>query len=469
VTSRREQLEAYRFVTRRIGSAVLFGEPETNELPMRRLGLSTFGSVMIAVLAVAVVGVIGFINPSGNASWKNSQSITIEKETGTRLYYHDGRLSPILNFSSALLIVGQASPPINSVSRNSLADVPRGAAYGIVGAPDLLPSQQQLVKDPWSVCAGTIVQPTGQKLYVGVSVGGAINGDPLGTKGLLVQPTGSQDVYLLWNNHRLRINDPAVARASLGWATASVVQVGPAFLNAVTAGPDLARPSIDGAGQPGPAIAGRSTKIGDVVELNNTPQYFVVLSDGLSVLPETAAKLLLAGSQPVQLDPQAYASAPRSTRPSVVPSGYPLGSIPELAAMNAPTSTVCASLSGASGTDVTLSTLSETPSTFTDTDRSVPPSTGTPSEPTADRVSVPGGHGAVVRDVPSPGVTTGTLYLVTDSGIRFPVASTTDLAALGYSGVDPTPISTNILNLLPTGPTLSVANARKAVVSTSDR
>jgi type VII secretion protein EccB len=466
VTSRREQLEAYRFVTRRIGSALLFGEPETNELPMRRLGLSTFGSVMIAVLVVAVVGVIGFINPSGNTSWKNSQSITIEKETGTRLYYHDGRLSPILNFSSALLIVGSPNPPVNTVSRNSLADVPRGTAYGIVGAPDLLPSPQQLVKDAWSVCAGTIVDPsTGQKKYVGVSVGGGVKGDVLGSQGVLVQPTGSSDVFLLWNNRRLKVPDANVERASLGWATASVVEVGAAFLNAVPAGPDLGKPAIDQNGQAGPTLAGRATRIGDVIELGNTPQFFVVLADGLAVLPATAAKLMLAGGQPIQLDPATYAAATKSKVQSVVPEGYPLGDVPQLAAMNAPTSTVCASLSSSNGSDVEISTLASTPPAFTDRDPTAPPATSTPSTPTADRVFVPGGHGAVVRDLPAPGVTTGTLYLVTDAGMRFPIASQTDLGALGYGDVTPQTISTNVLSLLPTGPTLSIQAARIAAVT----
>jgi hypothetical protein len=80
-------------------------------------------------------------------------------------------------------------------------------------------------------------------------------------------------------------------------------------------------------------------------------------------------------------------------------------------------------------------------------------------------VFVPGGRGAVVRDLPAPGVTTGTLYLVTDAGMRFPIASQTDLGALGYGEVTPQTISTNVLSLLPTGPTLSVQAARNAAVT----
>ena len=50
--TRRDQVQAYRFVTRRIVSALLSGDPETNELPMRRLGMAVFGSVIAAAVVL---------------------------------------------------------------------------------------------------------------------------------------------------------------------------------------------------------------------------------------------------------------------------------------------------------------------------------------------------------------------------------------------------------------------------------
>ena len=57
------RLQAYRFVTRRIVSALLSGEPETTERPMRRFGLAVFGSAMVAAIVFAGVGVVGFLFP----------------------------------------------------------------------------------------------------------------------------------------------------------------------------------------------------------------------------------------------------------------------------------------------------------------------------------------------------------------------------------------------------------------------
>jgi hypothetical protein len=65
--------------------------------------------------------------------------------------------------------------------------------------------------------------------------------------------------------------------------------------------------------------------------------------------------------------------------------------------------------------------------------------------------------------LPARGVTTGTVYVVTDRGIRYPVGSAADVAALGYAQVTPVAIPTTFLELLPTGTPLTAALARKPV------
>jgi hypothetical protein len=82
---------------------------------------------------------------------------------------------------------------------------------------------------------------------------------------------------------------------------------------------------------------------------------------------------------------------------------------------------------------------------------------------TADRVVVPAGRGALVRAVPAPGITTGTVYLVTDQGLRHPIGSDADIAALGYGGALPVPVPTTVLDLVPVGPALSAADANAFV------
>ena len=48
-------------------SALLSGDPENQDLPMRRLGMAIFGSAMLAVIIFAVVAVYGVYNPGGGS------------------------------------------------------------------------------------------------------------------------------------------------------------------------------------------------------------------------------------------------------------------------------------------------------------------------------------------------------------------------------------------------------------------
>ena len=84
-------------------------------------------------------------------------------------------------------------------------------------------------------------------------------------------------------------------------------------------------------------------------------------------------------------------------------------------------------------------------------------------DPIANQVTVPPGKGALVRAVPGPGVSTGTIYLVTELGIKYPVSGTSVLSDLGLNGVRPAPLPQTIVSLLPTGPTLAESAALREV------
>src|SRR5262249_1723714 len=140
--TRREQHNAHRFLTRRIVSAMLSGEPESNELPMRRFGMAVIGSVLVATLALAGIGIYGPLSRGGGAPAENV--IIVEREPGAKYLYLQGQLHPVLNWTSALLIVGQPTPTVQTMSRTSLRDIPRGRPVGIVDAPDSLPDKGSL-------------------------------------------------------------------------------------------------------------------------------------------------------------------------------------------------------------------------------------------------------------------------------------------------------------------------------------
>jgi hypothetical protein len=81
----------------------------------------------------------------------------------------------------------------------------------------------------------------------------------------------------------------------------------------------------------------------------------------------------------------------------------------------------------------------------------------------ADRVLVPRGGGALVEAAASPTAPpgSGTVSLVTDAGVRYPLASADLLGPLGYGGVAPVRVPAGLVALLPDGPALDpVAAAR---------
>jgi type VII secretion protein EccB len=455
VRSRRDQLQAYRFVTRRIVGAMLAGEPETTDRPMRRLGIATFSGLMVGALTLGAVGAFGLVRPGHARSWTDGRNVIVVKETGTRYVYRGGTLYPVLNYASARLLAGPGGGTVG-VSARSLEGTPRGGTVGIPGAPDALPAPDRLDDAAWAVCAaGT---GTGDAPFTGVLVGAARDGRRLDSTGVLVRTAGG-DTYLLLHSRRLAVRRGDETLSSLGWASERPVPVADGFLGAVTAGPDLEPPPVDGAGSAGPALGRYArTTVGEVFRVGDAQQYFVLTRTGLAALTPTAAIVLLAGTAPGRLTPDEFAAAPRDDT-AVLPDGYPR-ELPSLAATDPTTPpALCAVYPGGPGgqPDVEVRILDRVPPALAGT-----PGTGGAA---ADRVVVPPGRGVLVRALPAPGVTTGPVFVVTDQGVRYPVPSAADLAALGYGDVAAQLVPTSFLGLLPTGPALSAGAANRVVHS----
>ncbi|MFC4065160.1 type VII secretion protein EccB, partial [Actinoplanes subglobosus] len=289
--TRQEQVQAYRFLTRRIVSGLLWGEPETSERPMRRFGLSIFGSAMIATIVFAIIGVIGFVSPSGGKLSDNV--IAIERETGARFVYLGGTLYPVVNFTSARLIAGSPTPTVQTVSRESLRDLPRGAPVGIPNAPDALPDPKSLIGLPWSTCSMRRT-PGSTALVTHLLVGSVpAGGKDLAAESLLVSAGSGPEatLFLLWNGQRLKVPDRAML-AALGLSSTTPIPVGLPLLNSISAGPDLQVPAIPGAGQPGSQVDGRPGVIGQVYGYGN--QFFTLLQGGLTPISEVLARMMQA-------------------------------------------------------------------------------------------------------------------------------------------------------------------------------
>src|ERR1700689_2402121 len=104
--SRRDQVQAPAYVMARLTSALVHGEPDAPESPLRRTGLGSFGGLLLGTLAVAAFLVWGLISAGHKAAALRAGELVVAKETAARYLYAGHELRPVLNWSSPLLLTG---------------------------------------------------------------------------------------------------------------------------------------------------------------------------------------------------------------------------------------------------------------------------------------------------------------------------------------------------------------------------
>ena len=467
--NQRDQAHAYRFLARRLSSALVRDDPDSPDAPMRRLAIASFGSIMVAALAVAGVGIFGVLRPGGATAWKSGQAMVLEKETGSRYLYLGGELHPVLNYTSARLVLGKPTFSIVSVSRASLSGVRIGAPIGIQRAPDELPTPATLVTGPWTVCSLPAQDQSGAATaIVRVSVGGSATGSLLGaSRGLLVR-TADGSLYLIWNGLRELIPGGQAALVALSYASATPLVVGDAWLSVLPDGSDLKPPPVPDLGRPGPAVAGRRSKIGQVFVSAGTASYYVAERGGLAPISRTGALLTLA-------DPAARTLYPGGQAKPISVSAAEVATVPTLAdaspqdqprrppqLLNLPGGQGDVCVVYRPGPDSAPEIRTATVAASAVRTFAQPPQFDSRGLELAGQVQLPVGDGAVAAALAQPGVSTGTTYLITSQGVKYPLASTDLLTSLGLQGVRPVQVLNVLLDLLRTGPTLDRSAALRA-------
>jgi type VII secretion protein EccB len=330
-----------------------------------------------------------------------------------------------------------------------------------------LPTRKDLLTDPWVVCSqrdGASGAPT-SRLVIGGARGGHVlaSADAAAPEALLAAlPNGRQ--YLIYNGHKFALPQPQLALAALGM-TGGPTTVAPAVLNALPSGADIRAPAIPGAGSVSKTVS--SAKVGQLYTATapgGTRAYGVVLADGLDEISEVQANLLtadpqsaVAGQRPTELSITAYAAMPRSPVKLFAERGAALPKTTPKPMM--PSTSVCASVRNAtgSGTRVLLDvTVADNDLTVTDG-----PGVTTSGTPLADKIAIRRGHGVLVESMSSSTATGGTLSLVTDSGTRCAIANRDVLGRLGYGDVTPVRLPAELVTMLPAGPALDPAAARR--------
>jgi type VII secretion protein EccB len=455
--SRKDQVQAYFFVVGRLVAAVTHGHPDALTTPNRRTATGTVLGVLLALLLVAVFFILGLFIPGGNNAWRKPGAIVLDSDSGARYVYLDGQLRPALNYVSARLASGN-NEPLVSVSAGSLTGAPVGQPIGIPGAPDGVPTAARLDTGAWTVCVG----PSGAatpvvSVLMGRSPGAALDGN----QALLVStPDGAR--HLVWQGSRHRITDPA-ASTVLGYGRATALPVSTSWLNPIPPGRDLGVPPTPRAGEPGPPVDGRPSRIGQVFEQRDaaldTEAFYLLRPDGLAALSPTSAALALASPSaakaypdsvpaPIPIAPGAVSRLPSSRSADLV-DGLPVRPPQVMIPPNGAVPCV-RYVPARDGPPMAVPEVRPTADAVAGAGAGGPP----PAGPNPPHLSIPAGSGALVRGGPG-----GPVFLVTDNGNRFPLVGDDVLGRLGYSPGTVVPLSQELVDLLPAGTPLSTADA----------
>lgn len=457
--TKRDLLQAHRLMTQRAGQALILGEPDQPEQPLRRLNVGTFSGVMVAVLVAAAFGISGLLMGGGSKGLTDGGILLIEKETGSRYVWCQPQgapkkvLCPVANYSSAKLALGQQGGKQKSVSAKALSEFPRGPMIGIAGAPDTVPEAKRLVRGPWSVCVRETPGPDGRPRSVVSLVGGQkVGGQELSPTAGVVVSTG-MDNWLIWKNQRLKLAPNALTMMG----SPQPVPVSPAFVNAMPAGPDFKAPAIPGFGSRTTLLGG--TRVGQVFKVTGvaggTDSWYVMMSDGVTRISAVQAGLIQSlPSYGLERDKPLAPGDATSHQSSQQLAGDLPETRPEIAPYSADQA-LCViypdTSDGSQDARLTIGGAKDLPLPIQ------------PSGSGVDNVVLPPGSAILA------GVLTGrvdaisTYVFVADNGRKYPLKSPETAQALGYQisaeDNDSVPVPANLLAMLPEGPVLDPGTA----------
>lgn len=443
MASKRDLVEAQTFSRRRLLTAFTSGAPGGRELEPTKPLRGVVAGVSLSVLLVLGSLGLGLLSPTLPDGW-DDQSLVIVEGDGSRYVGIRGTLHPVLNVTSARLVLDSGAFHVVDVSEDDITDAPRGATLGIPGAPDELPLAGRLTATGWQAC----VAPGGRT---------ALTLDPDAPApvvdadaGALVEVAGTLYLVADGTRHRIPTADEAAVLRALGLDTADPVAAGADWLNLVPAGSDLAPLTVPDAGSAALPEGGLpvDTRVGTVVEVSGVGdgarRYVVDARGELAPLSDLAYPLYLLGAGDLAAEPlrvtAAEIAAVRTSATPVAPADLP----EQVPALAGPGTTACLALTTGDEARVDL-VLRD----------------GAPAEP---GVRVAPGSGALVRAQTTEGAA-ATVRLVDGSGRAYPVPDASDevLARLGYAPDDVTRVPPAWAELFPTGPDLTVDAAATEV------
>ncbi|MBZ9638487.1 type VII secretion protein EccB [Streptomyces sp. PSKA30] len=504
MASRRDELNAYTFAKRRTLASFLQPSPSGSEEGAPKPLSAVWPGVVVGIVILAVFGAIGLFSPTAPKGWDApGEHVIVASDSTTRyvVLKTDGekQLHPVLNMASAKLLLDPDKNSIITVDEKVLdsGKPPHGATIGIPYAPDRLPSDGEAeTAKRWAVCerpgdGGRAIQKAAfvlaEKEWSRTEGPNRLSGGDLM---YVVGPDGKTQYVVDARGYAYQLADPADKELlkALDTQGRDPQRVSQAWLDTLHKGDQLEIPSIEGTpGEPAGAseILGEYDKVGMVIKAydGTRMQYYVVLPGEVARISEFTATLLLNSGALVAVG---QAGEAQQVSPgAVVDSTTFLGDRkwptykPKTVNTGAGTTTgrnaVCNVLRSVNA-DSGATTLS----TWVGTEFPAQLPTGSSS------AYVTPGSGQLYRQFKGTETKAGSVFLVTDTGLRYALQSNSDSATddkgigtsaeqrkrelteakiaqtrLGYEKVNPTPVPAEWSTFLPTGPRLSEAAARQ--------
>lgn len=428
----------------RLSRALVAADPDLIESPTKRTRNGSLAGFLIGCLMVAGFAGYGMIVPGGSTAWRKAGTLIVEKETGNRYVLVGGVLRPVANYASAKLLLG-TKMVVKQISSKSLRGVGHGVSIGIAGAPDALPVAGAGAATTWTACAvhGAGTAGTTATANATATTTVELSRRPVGTAPTtgqafaVVNTDGAR--YLIWAGRRHRLTEDWLSRV-LGFDDAQLVPVTTQWLKVIAEGPDIAPIRVKKAGA-ARSVGGKQAKVGQLFVFagqNGGRNHYLLLDDGTFVPMTSIAVQIVRGdpqragaglnTDPIELNPSQRAGIKESASallaselPESAPASVRIGAGQAMCARYRP---------GASGVEVVLGTVSQSVCSI---------------EPQGGALVVPGWPGQ------TPGAS---LFLITDTGMRYPVASTAVAERLGYPKGTAVAVPPPLLELLPLGPAL---------------
>ena len=156
MATKKDLVEAYSFSRRRLVTAFVSGAPGGREVEPAKPGRSIIGGLALAVLLIAGAAIAGVFTSNVDPAWAESPGLVISKEEAEVFIITDSStdpvLHPILNITSAKLILGSDGVEPEVIPEEYIAQEEVGSDLGIFGAPYDVPDVDRLIQSGWTAC-----------------------------------------------------------------------------------------------------------------------------------------------------------------------------------------------------------------------------------------------------------------------------------------------------------------------------